>query len=273
MALEDVQKLASTENLPFHAVAAEIIQIAFLDALYGQKESTEIAFHGGTSIRLLHGGYRYSEDLDFAVTAVSHATLQTLLEKAVRKTEHLLTTVFGNSTLDLAARPVKKESLAAWWLKLSPAGYRGKIHVKLEFGRYPVYQRQTFPVTLRNPLIPVQPLVVSPSIDELFLDKINALAGRPYMKERDLFDMWYMTTVLKPKIDYELLARKFRDYRTAKPVETLKKRLAEINPSSLASTMEKFLPERYRRPLSLNRYQKIVDANKALIGELLQNLA
>lgn len=272
MSIEDIQKLAASENLPFHTVAAEVIQIAFLEALYAQKESTEVVFHGGTSIRLLHGGYRYSEDLDFAVPTLGPEQLAPILEKSAHRTRHLLSTVMGTSEVELRARPVKKENIYAWWLKVAPKSYRGKIHVKLEFGRYPVYQPRSLPVTLRNPLLSLSPITVSPSPEELFLDKIGALSGREHLKNRDFFDIWYFTAVLKPQIDYDLLVKKFKDYHTEKPLMTLEKRLKQLDASQIAATMERFLPETYRRSLNVNHYQEVIEANQKLITELLENL-
>lgn len=273
MALEPLKKLASEEGLPLHTIAAELIQIAFLDALYAQKESTEIVFHGGTCIRLLHGGYRYSEDLDFAVPKLGHGQLRSVLKKIIDRTKHLLTTVIGNLDIELAERPDRGKNIFIWWLKAVPLDYRGKIHVKLEFGHYPVYQKRPLAVTLRHPLISLQPITISESIDELLLDKINALAGRQYLKNRDFFDIWYLTTVLKPAVDYNMLKTKFEDYRTKNPVQALKRRLTELNPRLITETMEKFLPEKYRRLFATTNYKEIIDANRRIIDEVINNIS
>jgi len=128
------------------------------------------------------------------------------------------------------------------------------------------------PVTLHHPLLHSHPITISPSIDELFLDKINALAGRQYLKNRDVFDLWYLITVLKPKINYDLLKAKFTDYHTINPAHTLKQRLSEIDPILIAKTMEKFLPVKYRRIFAADNYSTIVEVNKKLIRELLDNI-
>ncbi|TRZ53786.1 hypothetical protein D4S03_01210 [bacterium] len=48
-------------------VIREYIQILFLKELYDEKYSQNIFFKGGTAIRLILGGTRFSEDLDFTV--------------------------------------------------------------------------------------------------------------------------------------------------------------------------------------------------------------
>lgn len=273
MSFEEIKKQAQAENLPLHTVAAEVIQIAFLDALYAQKESTEIAFHGGTSIHFLHGGYRYSEDLDFVIPTLEYKRLAAVVEKAAKQVKHILTTIIGNLEIELTPRPVKDKNIYTWWLKVIPFGYRGKIHLKLEFGKYPIYQPRSIPFIFRHPLIPLQPITLSPSIEELFADKVNALAGRRYAKHRDFFDIWYLTTVLKPALDDNLLKSKFRDYHTLNPVETLKQRLIDLKPKELAGAMELFLPEKYRIHLSQNQYQEMIEVNQKFIHALLKKLS
>ncbi len=61
---EEIKHLAQEEGLPHTLVAAEVLQVAFLDGLYGEKESHDVTFHGGTAIRLLHNGYRYRKVLE-----------------------------------------------------------------------------------------------------------------------------------------------------------------------------------------------------------------
>jgi predicted nucleotidyltransferase component of viral defense system len=49
-------------------VLREYIQLLFLKELYYQKYSKYIFFKGGIAIRLIFGGERFSEDLDFTIT-------------------------------------------------------------------------------------------------------------------------------------------------------------------------------------------------------------
>lgn len=47
-----------------HALA-EYYQHELLDSLFKQRGSEHFSFHGGTAIRIVYGGRRFSEDLDF----------------------------------------------------------------------------------------------------------------------------------------------------------------------------------------------------------------
>ena len=70
MSWKDIQGLAARSGVSARIVAMESIQVHLLDALFSQPESTQVAFQGGTCLRLVYGGYRYSEDIDLVSTAV-----------------------------------------------------------------------------------------------------------------------------------------------------------------------------------------------------------
>ena len=44
---------------------SELLQLILLDNLYAQSGSDRIIFQGGTALRWVYGGMRFSEDLDF----------------------------------------------------------------------------------------------------------------------------------------------------------------------------------------------------------------
>jgi len=44
---------------------SEILQLLLLDNIYSHSGSEKIIFQGGTALRWVYGGMRFSEDLDF----------------------------------------------------------------------------------------------------------------------------------------------------------------------------------------------------------------
>ena len=64
---EQLHKLSKVYKINESVVAREFLQILFLKELYNQNFSKDIFFKGGTCIRLIYGGTRFSEDLDFTV--------------------------------------------------------------------------------------------------------------------------------------------------------------------------------------------------------------
>ena len=60
---------------PHHAIRMACVTIADLDIEEIRAGAmTSLAFHGGTGLRFLFGLPRYSEELDFAFTAVRQGT-------------------------------------------------------------------------------------------------------------------------------------------------------------------------------------------------------
>jgi predicted nucleotidyltransferase component of viral defense system len=64
----------------------EVLQLLHLDNLYSQSGSDKIIFQGGTALRWVHGGVRFSEDLDF-VSSLPQRKIETLIGKAEQKIE------------------------------------------------------------------------------------------------------------------------------------------------------------------------------------------
>jgi predicted nucleotidyltransferase component of viral defense system len=63
---------------------SEILQLLLLDNLYSLSGSENIIFQGGTALRWVYGGLRFSEDLDF-VTSQSKRKNETILKRAGQK--------------------------------------------------------------------------------------------------------------------------------------------------------------------------------------------
>lgn len=269
---DDIKTTAVEEGLPVHIIAAEPMQIAFLDGLYGEKDAMDIVFHGGTSIRLLHGGYRYSEDLDFCLPAAFDPDkLDAVVRKAYEHAKNLAVLYFGESQTELRKKEGRKK-IPTWWFNVLPPNERRKYRVKIEFGRYPTYAKIPLPLTVKNKFMPRHPIVISTDTKELLADKLNAAADRVYTKERDFFDIWYLVKVLNSPLDIELFQKKLTDYSAKNPRRILKKRLDDLNARTLADNMTRFLPERHRAMLSQNNYQDVIDCCREIMKKVLEHL-
>ncbi|RLA71850.1 MAG: hypothetical protein DRG30_08020 [Epsilonproteobacteria bacterium] len=67
LSINQILKFAKTDKLNRH-ILQEYFQYEILDSLFKQDDSLNYSFLGGTAIRLIYGGMRYSEDLDFDTT-------------------------------------------------------------------------------------------------------------------------------------------------------------------------------------------------------------
>ena len=267
-----IDQQAQTQGVSRRLVLGEIVQIAFLDALYKEKSSNTIFFQGGTSIRLLHHGWRYSEDLDFVIPGESTDFLDIAVHSAYQHCLRTLQQLFGPNTAGLELKHGKDRSkLKTFWLHFFQSGQEA-TRVKLEFACFPVHQPQSYAVKQVEGVWPITPLVMSESLPELLADKVTAFAGRTYIKGRDLFDLWYLTEVLDVKPDPELLLQKLADYHIAEPLDKLETRLGQVAEKHIQDEMQRFLPEPYQTRLAAERYQKVLLAVRCVIEHVVTAL-
>lgn len=250
-----LKEKAKEQGLPLSTVVGEALHLLVLDVLFALPDSRSICFQGGTSIHLLYGGYRYSEDLDFAGAGINLELTQKLITKSRREIEKNIALLLGhgecrwNYPQDRASKRIYE-----YWMDFQPDGKRQRYRVKMEFARYPVYQEKILPVKSDFDVMQRRPLVTGLTLSELLAEKITAAAGRPYIKGRDIFDLWYLSEVLGENVDSSLVERKFMDYRVSWSKSGLKKKLSVVDAKNLASEMNRFLPKRYRQQLSRDGY-------------------
>jgi len=228
---------AAEQGLPLSTIIAEIMHLTALDALFSLPESQQICFQGGTCIHLLHGGYRYSEDLDFAGFHIDQELTRKIIEKSQSSVEKGMVQLLGQGESKWRSpRKMANPRVFTYWYLFCPKGSRFKFT-----------------------------LVMGATPKELFIEKVIAVIGRPYFKGRDLFDLWYLDEVLKAPKDRTLMAKKLRDYGEQPVWEIVEEKLRSTSPSLLANEMKRFLPQRYRRQLEASGYRKIWESGMGAV--------
>jgi predicted nucleotidyltransferase component of viral defense system len=261
MIKDDLIARAHEEGLPLKIIEKEALQIYILSELFALPESTRLTFQGGTCLRLVYGGVRYSEDLDFVTTADS-SQIDRIIDSLTKKLARL-EPFFGGKFV------VKKQ-------KASPTFFRYRVHsekenyhdsffVSVEFARYPAYTLNVAPLRPQKELpgLPLT-LVRAEKLEEILADKLGAIAGRPFCKGRDYFDLW----LLKQqgiKFDADLLKKKLKDYST--PPANLARGLELASAESIKNEMERFLPLKYRRQFEADAYAGMLQEAQSLIKE------
>jgi len=182
----------------------EIIQEIALFALWRADFFEVAAFQGGTSLRILHGLPRFSEDLDFILKEPDlEFDWSNYLEKLLVNLEEfgLKTEVKDKSRMDQAVRKaVLKDNSVSSQLNLS--FYRGqedqKQTIKLEIDVNPPLGSE-FEYTYKD--FPVDYEVCYQDLSSNFALKIHALLCRPYIKGRDWYDFnWYVKKGIIPNL-------------------------------------------------------------------------
>ena len=271
MSWNDILLKAAEERLSPRIVGMEAIQLGLLDAIYRNTDSTGLAFQGGTCLRLVYGGLRYSEDLDFVSVAARPEPFDELMRLAATKAEQQLATLLGPGEATLGEGKTGRDGrVRTWWFRYVRQGDRQVLKVKLELGSFPAHD--TSLKSVRSPLLPFlpPPMVVACSPRELLADKLNAVAQRPYIKGRDLYDIWYLTECLHTELDTELVERKFQDYGTREPRRTLTERLKVICAGDIAREMERFVPKALRQQLEADGYVGVLEAVRRVVERVLQ---
>jgi len=192
----------------------EIVQEILLFSLWQADFFEVAAFQGGTSLRILHGLSRFSEDMDFILLELNEVfSWVPYLESLTKTCEE-----FGiePEALDKARmdqrvkRAVIKDTSIAQQLNLSfiDSQNNRKLKVKLEIDCNPPsgsefeYSYLDFPVDFE---------VCHQDLSSNFALKIHALLCRPYLKGRDWYDFnWYVARGVRPNL--RLLENALKQY-------------------------------------------------------------
>jgi len=216
------------------AILVEYLQHEILDSIYKQKGSEKLSFIGGTAIRIVYGGKRFSEDLDFDNFGLSYPQFQELLKKVV---------------LDMEAKGFEIEFKFV---------AKGAYHCYIKFPKIlqnnnlAIHREEKILVRIDtvNKIKNVSPeifildkfdvyrkiLVNSPGA--LLAQKIIALLERKRDKGRDLYDISFLLGKTDP--DYSYL-EKTREIKKDKLKNILLKKIDKLDIKKLVEDVSPFL--------------------------------
>ena len=204
---------------------SELLQVLLLDNLYAQSGSERMIFQGGTALRWVYGGTRFSEDLDF-VTDLTRKGIETVLAKTYPHVVKSCLAQFGSGSAEQQIKEARKSAYKTLFV-FRPETQRERIAVRLEFemlqpDRVPGYER----FVLRDLsqvaglmaggqlLLPyTSSIVLAETAEEILSDKIRALFERKYLKGRDLFDIWWIVNQKRLKPRWPILREKLAMYQ------------------------------------------------------------
>jgi len=182
----------------------EIIQEIVLFSLWQAGFFEVAAFQGGTSLRILHGLPRFSEDMDFILLEPdANFSWQSYLESLTETCKEfgIKPEALDKASMDQRVKKaVIKDTSIANQLDLSFMDELNgrKLKIKLEIDCNPPagsgfeYSYLDFPVDYE---------VCHQDINSNFALKTHALLCRPYLKGRDWYDFsWYITQGVTPNL-------------------------------------------------------------------------
>jgi predicted nucleotidyltransferase component of viral defense system len=246
---------------------SEVLQLLLLDSLYGQSGSQHIVFQGGTALRWVYGGSRFSEDLDF-VTSLPPDKIQSILKVVTTKASRACVAQFGAGRPEQQIKGNRATAFKSFFI-YRPDLQRERIAVKLEFESLQPAQTPSFQKYVFRDLPQVSRLITSGYLflpysgtiilvetpEEILTDKIRALYERQYLKGRDIFDLWWIVSRLGTSINWRMLEKKLSMYqvpfRPARGLDFFQRAesLPEIE-NALKTDLPRFIP-----PDILSAYQ------------------
>ena len=241
----------------------EIVQEIMLFALWRADFFEVAAFQGGTSLRILHGLNRFSEDIDFILIKPDAKFLwQPYLEQLAETCKEfgIEPEVLDKSHMDKNVRAalIKDNSIANQLnLSFMNAHPGNKLTIKLEIDSNPPlgsdFERSylDFPVDFE---------VYHQDVSSNFSLKTHALLCRPYLKGRDWYDFnWYIAQGVTPNL--LLLQNALKQYGSWKDqdikvdrewlVKALGEKISTIDWKKAAVDVERFLKPVEQKSLKL----------------------
>lgn len=182
----------------------ELAQAALLSGLLAARRwsAGELKFQGGTSLHLVYGSPRFSEDLDF-VTA-THKGLQAAMKAASTHVRAAFEREFPNLVVTLKVRDEEgvpdPRNPRLFTLSLAEPDWHQSLKVKVEFFIADDNVTERYDAGVRG-LAPLRPKlrvdipdvhIETAELAEILCDKLHALGDRDRLKERDVFDLWWI---------------------------------------------------------------------------------
>lgn len=250
----------------------EIMQEIALLGLWRAKFFEHAAFYGGTSLRILYGLNRFSEDLDFSLLnpdknfnlapflkAISEeleiSGLKVNIESKVKHPENSILSAFlKTNTLETFIRIGLDEPLKRYTQS------NEVIKIKLEIDIDPP---PNFSTEVRYLLKPVPFSVRTYTPEDLFAGKMHALLCRPYkvrVKGRDWYDLiWYVSKGFSLHLSHlEARLKQSGHYSSPSPLTTdealglLQEKILKLDIDAAKEDIRRFI----RNPQELDIWSK-----------------
>lgn len=224
----------------------EFLQIMTLKNLSDRNAFENIAFTGGTALRILYDTRRFSEDLDFSLVGAKSYDFKTLTAGLVRH--------FELNNLEVECKPKVEKTAHSAFLKfpgilkeLGLGAFAGqKLSIKLEVDTNPPKGGILTETTLNKTYIFSVKHFDLPS---MFATKLHACFFRKYTKGRDFYDLvWYLGRKVSPNLDLlnnaiRQTEKKAPGITTANLKDFMLGRLERVDFKAAVADVRRFIPD------------------------------
>ena len=263
----------------------EILQLIILDVIFSLPVSRKLLFQGGTCLRWAYSGTRYSEDLDFLARDLEAREVNELPRTLGKGLEKKLIIQFGPGLMEVSGGGKGRGPFHVLWVKYRREGERRKMAVKIEIQeadwaeaerfvlrQLPEVGRFLLEAAIRVPF--GRSVIQCSPVREILAEKIKALVERPYVKGRDLYDIWFMRQTLRVSVSPALVVERTKAYpgkfvpkrslRTFLSRRTRKERLSALE------ELHRFIPPEELTTLRKQKFRSVLRAVEETVGELLE---
>ena len=232
-------------------IIKEMLHLDILKALSDCEISKQIAFQGGTALRLCYQGARYCEDLNFVLCNESLDFDKELFREFE---EAFIKSIKNKYNLEIELIYPKNDEnrVQKWIAKIHLPIENRKERINIEVCKIPSYDNKIKNIRNHyNPNHTEDILLRVESLDEILADKIIAFGARKYIKYRDLWDIKF----LKDRniiLNNKFVENKINDYKISDFDKLLDEKLYILNNEDLK---ENFFQEmsRFLEPKLLNK--------------------
>lgn len=191
-----IEKLASELKMAPENIVREGYEIITLKAISESSLSKNLVFKGGTALRLVYNSPRFSEDLDFSLTGPINFSdfKKNILDLCSRyKKEMELSDISDKKQTFFSVLKIKEDFLPQ------------KFSVKIEISKrkFSPSQKPGFKLLpLKSSVLPITVFLNVATLETIMENKLQAVKER--VKPRDLFDLWFVSNILKKPVDVKI---------------------------------------------------------------------
>jgi predicted nucleotidyltransferase component of viral defense system len=277
--LRYARDLASDNQQLVSVIIKELLHYDILHALSQTALVDHLVFRGGTALRLCYGGNRYSEDLDFVCPEKLNTDHWQQFEQILKRT---VVKSFGCEVILHAPETGGGDHVAVerWQARVNlPAEVVGQPRterINIEVAHLPAWDASFRFVRSNHPLQTAKAgygdiLLQVESETEILADKVVALAGRPDLKARDVWDLnWLLQKGVQ--VDVSMVAEKVEHYGLGSLPGALQAAVGRLHEprahERFRQEMSRFLLSANARHLASERFvtQFFVTAEQFLLG-------
>ena len=176
-------------------IAREAYEILILQTIGESALGKNLIFKGGTALRLAYNSPRFSEDLDFSIIKkVSFEDFKNVIENLCSKYKEIELSDLSNKRYTFFALLKIKEDFLF---------QRFSIKIEISKRKFSFSQKPGFePLPLKSLVLPIIVFFNVMSLETILENKLRAVKER--IKSRDLFDIWFVSKLLKKPVGLKI---------------------------------------------------------------------